>query len=66
MNTDAALADYHELGRLQGKEMVRKIYERTVLKHLEQVRAGKPKDQYSRGYIDALEYAIRTLDIKPQ
>lgn len=66
MNTDATLDDYKELGRLQGKEMVRKIYESTVLKHLEQVRAGKPKDQYSRGYIDAMQYCIETLNIKPQ
>lgn len=66
MNTDATLADYKELGRLQGKEMVRKIYEKTLLQHLAQVRAGNPKDQYSRGYIDALEYCISTLDIKPQ
>lgn len=61
--TDDTLNAYRELGRLQGKEMVRKTYEGVLLKHLEQVRAGK-LDQYTRGYIDALEYAIRTLDIK--
>lgn len=63
MNDDTTLADYRELGRLQGQEMIRKIYERSLLKHLEQV---KPTDQYSRGYRDALEYAIQTLNIKPQ
>ena len=58
------LEDYREMGRLQGREQIRKILEETVLAHLKRMQTEKHSSQYAQGYIAGLEYCIRTLEIK--
>jgi hypothetical protein len=58
------MEQFREMGRMQGREMLRKIHERTVLDHLEGLQHNHP-GQYYKGYIDGIMYALKTLGIKP-